>query len=81
MPNFSQFNNYFLLCSIYGKVKDLVKTPSVEAASLEETRDADKLDDILEENELKPSIKKKKIGFRERKIMEYENRIRHYSTP
>lgn len=68
-------------CSIYGKVKDLVKTPSVEAASLEETRDADKLDDVSEDNELKPSSKKQKIGFRERKIMEYENRIRHYSTP
>ena len=26
-------------------------------------------------------VEKKKVGFRERKIIEYENRIRHFSTP
>lgn len=27
------------------------------------------------------AVKKKRIGFRERKIIEYENRVRQYSTP
>lgn len=57
--------------------------PRVDAASLDETnQDVKPVEDVEEENEseMKPS-KKKKVGFRERKIIEYENRIRHYSTP
>ncbi|XP_076226712.1 mitochondrial calcium uptake 1 isoform X2 [Nomia melanderi] len=35
----------------------------------------------LEEDDQKQKKKKQKIGFRERRIIEYENRMRHYSTP
>ncbi|XP_076655267.1 mitochondrial calcium uptake 1 isoform X2 [Halictus rubicundus] len=33
------------------------------------------------EDDQKKKKKKTKIGFRDRKIIEYENRVRHYSTP
>ncbi|KAK0407806.1 hypothetical protein QR680_003604 [Steinernema hermaphroditum] len=35
----------------------------------------------IEEEDAAPKKKKKKMGFRERRIVEYENRIRSYSTP
>ena len=59
-----------------------MKPSSVEAASLSESQDGkpETETDSDSETALKPS-KKAKIGFRERKIIEYENRIRHYSTP
>ena len=33
------------------------------------------------EDQEKDGQKKEKVGFRERKIIDYENRIRNYSTP
>ncbi|XP_012214702.1 calcium uptake protein 1 homolog, mitochondrial isoform X2 [Linepithema humile] len=57
-------------------------TPKVDAASIlmEENQDSGNIENI--ENELEKKKKKKqKIGFRDRKIIEYENRIRAYSTP
>ncbi|XP_046643012.1 calcium uptake protein 1 homolog, mitochondrial-like isoform X1 [Daphnia pulicaria] len=68
---------------LFKSVKKYVKGPSVEAASLNETNQDAGHSEIEEQNgnDLKLSNKKSKIGFRERKIIEYENRIRHYSTP
>ncbi|KAJ1528723.1 hypothetical protein ONE63_007116 [Megalurothrips usitatus] len=70
-----------------GKVKDAFKNfpPSVSAATI----DTDKhskvsvVEPASEETEVDDSKKKKKkaIGFRERRIIEYENRIRQFSTP
>lgn len=40
-----------------------------------------KTEDSLDDDGSKKKRKKEKIGFRDRKIIEYENRIRHYSTP
>lgn len=37
--------------------------------------------EILEDMEQTKGKKDKKIGFRERRIIEYENRIRTYSSP
>ena len=49
--------------------------------SIEETSvDDESTTDIIEEKEEKTKKKKKK-GFGERKVMEYENRIREFSTP
>jgi len=36
---------------------------------------------VEEQEEVERKRKKKKVGFRDRKIIEYENRIRDYSTP
>jgi len=43
----------------------------------------EELEENTEHDEEKPHKKHRraKVGFRERKIIEYENRIRHYSTP
>ncbi|XP_065164581.1 calcium uptake protein 1 homolog, mitochondrial isoform X2 [Atheta coriaria] len=46
-----------------------------------ETEDEESDSDDEEESDKPAKKKKEKIGFRERKIIEYENRIRHYSTP
>ncbi|XP_050457944.1 calcium uptake protein 1 homolog, mitochondrial-like isoform X2 [Cataglyphis hispanica] len=56
--------------------------PKVEAASMlvEETQDNENMEHTEQELQKKKN-KKEKIGFRDRKIIEYENRIRHYSTP
>ncbi|XP_044752296.1 calcium uptake protein 1 homolog, mitochondrial isoform X2 [Coccinella septempunctata] len=42
---------------------------------------SDNSSDIDEEDDSKKKKPKKKIGFRDRKIIEYENRMRAYSTP
>lgn len=69
---------------LWDKAKNSFKAPKVDAASLHDNinNDDSKENGIEHQNEheLKHSIKKN-IGFRERKIIEYENRIRHYSTP
>lgn len=49
--------------------------PNVKAASIEGN-----VEEAIEEKNA-PSQPRAKVGFRERKIIEYENRIRHYSTP
>ncbi|XP_072745594.1 calcium uptake protein 1 homolog, mitochondrial isoform X2 [Anoplolepis gracilipes] len=56
--------------------------PKVKAASMlvEQTQDNESMENI-EQDLQKKKKKKQKIGFRDRKIIEYENRIRHYSTP
>lgn len=78
------FTYVLICCRLYHKAKDIFK---VKAASLsDEKNDEDnpsgEIIDNEDENEPQQQvIKKKKVGFRERKIIEYENRIRHYSTP
>ncbi|XP_063700396.1 calcium uptake protein 1 homolog, mitochondrial isoform X2 [Culicoides brevitarsis] len=37
--------------------------------------------DVDEEGQTKKKSKKEKVGFRDRKIIEYENRLRNYATP
>ncbi|KAL0112481.1 hypothetical protein PUN28_012063 [Cardiocondyla obscurior] len=56
--------------------------PKVDAASIpvEDTHTTENVE-IIEQDLQKKKKKKQKIGFRDRKIIEYENRIRHYSTP
>ncbi|XP_068903506.1 calcium uptake protein 1 homolog, mitochondrial isoform X1 [Tenebrio molitor] len=56
--------------------------PSVKAES-EKIGENPDVDEAAEgsEDEKKKKHRKEKIGFRDRKIIEYENRIRHYSTP
>ncbi|XP_045103652.1 calcium uptake protein 1 homolog, mitochondrial-like isoform X7 [Portunus trituberculatus] len=67
---------------------------SVEAASVAETDQEHDLEDEEEKIDIDSSEesesddaaveerkKKKRVGFRDRKIIEYENRIRQYSTP
>ena len=46
--------------------------------SLKAEEDIQELESDFEENFRKPE---KKVGFKDRKIIEYENRIRSYSTP
>ncbi|CAL1689433.1 unnamed protein product [Lasius platythorax] len=58
--------------------------PKVDAASMlvEETpRDNENMEQMEQDLQKKKKSKKQKIGFRDRKIIEYENRIRAYSTP
>ncbi|XP_033111315.1 calcium uptake protein 1, mitochondrial-like isoform X2 [Anneissia japonica] len=62
--------------SLHASVDTTVKT-SDEAKTDEELSETE---DESEEGEVKEKGKKR-TGFRDRKIIEYENRIRHYSTP
>ncbi|XP_077270279.1 mitochondrial calcium uptake 1 isoform X2 [Temnothorax americanus] len=57
--------------------------PKVDAASIvaEETRNDESTANIEQDLQKKKKNRKQKIGFRDRKIIEYENRIRAYSTP
>ncbi|KAL7305825.1 hypothetical protein TKK_0002070 [Trichogramma kaykai] len=61
--------------------------PSVEAAAKiqhgenEEDEDVSDVDEHVSEHDEHKKKKGKKVGFRDRKIIEYENRMRAYSTP
>lgn len=57
------------------------KTAKIKEALESETDYEDVSDDELLEEVGKKKKKKENIGFRDRKIIEYENRIRHFSTP
>lgn len=77
------------------KVKDRFKVEAASAVGSEDNRrDKDRLenskeereDGVAEDNDQQDEdddggSRKKKVGFRDRKIIEYENRIRQYSTP
>jgi len=52
----------------------------VDAETVCETEVHNEITKTLEEP-LEEKTSKKKVGFRERKIIEYENRIRQFSTP
>ncbi|XP_017784510.1 PREDICTED: calcium uptake protein 1 homolog, mitochondrial isoform X2 [Nicrophorus vespilloides] len=75
---------FFGLCWNPDWIKKLF--PPVKAESPATPEQIDDLEDgvegeIKEEEKPHKKHKKPKIGFRDRKIIEYENRIRHYSTP
>jgi len=53
-------------------------TNSESGADILSSTDAE-VPSVLEENDQQPS--KKRVGFKERRFIEYENRIRAYSTP
>ncbi|KYN02730.1 hypothetical protein ALC62_06530 [Cyphomyrmex costatus] len=58
--------------------------PKVDAASIldsEKTQNNENVENIEQDVQKKKKNRKQKIGFRDRKIIEYENRIRAYSTP
>ncbi|KAK3596375.1 hypothetical protein CHS0354_036925 [Potamilus streckersoni] len=61
---------------ITGRYKDM------EAAAPEvESNTGKKISDSEEESEGEEKKKKKRVGFRDKKVIEYENRIRAFSTP
>uniref|UniRef100_A0A0A9YGL3 EF-hand domain-containing protein n=2 Tax=Lygus hesperus TaxID=30085 RepID=A0A0A9YGL3_LYGHE len=63
-------------------VKDLKKSlPSVRAAEVLDSGANGKVEKGEEEETGKKKKKKEKVGFRDRKVTEYENRMRLYSTP
>lgn len=65
----------------WDQVHDLIFPPvKAEAVSQEGDKDLGSKDSE-EDGSGKKKKKKEKVGFRDRKIIEYENRIRHYSTP
>ncbi|XP_049839208.1 calcium uptake protein 1 homolog, mitochondrial isoform X4 [Schistocerca gregaria] len=84
--------SFFLTLVDYKKLKKMV-FPEVKAESIlsedkksnnalsekqdSETEESEEEDD----DEAKKKKKKAKVGFRDRKIIEYENRIRNFSTP
>nr|CAD7425743.1 unnamed protein product [Timema monikensis] len=90
---FTKFWYSFLIFGFIGTALDWKKFhdylfPPVDAASqlTENVTNSEvylKQEEIVENEEEKktPKRKKEKIGFRERKIIEYENRIRSFSTP
>ncbi|XP_973328.1 calcium uptake protein 1 homolog, mitochondrial isoform X1 [Tribolium castaneum] len=55
--------------------------PPVKAQSETIGESSDVEQSESEDESKKKKHRKEKIGFRDRKIIEYENRIRHYSTP
>lgn len=59
--------------------RDDMQDETVTGSSDEETDTDESEGEVEADTADKP--KKKKVGFRDRKIIEYENRIRHYSTP
>ncbi|XP_062547929.1 calcium uptake protein 1 homolog, mitochondrial isoform X2 [Armigeres subalbatus] len=79
-------------CIDWKKLAKIVGFPKVDADAgvnaemsdpkseqLESSGDESEGDDEDEQGKKKP--RKEKIGFRDRKIIEYENRVRQYSTP
>ncbi|XP_069105629.1 calcium uptake protein 1, mitochondrial-like isoform X1 [Argopecten irradians] len=63
-----------LKTTVYASTGEVEKQESGEVVETKE-------EDEEEEGEKTEKKKKKKIGFRDRRIIEYENRIRAYSTP
>ncbi|XP_050307057.1 calcium uptake protein 1 homolog, mitochondrial-like isoform X2 [Anthonomus grandis grandis] len=66
-----EYNRFAKLFIVNAKSEQIKETDVVE----------ENHEDGAEEDGKKKKHKKEKIGFRDRKIIEYENRIRHYSTP
>ncbi|XP_043524848.1 calcium uptake protein 1 homolog, mitochondrial isoform X3 [Frieseomelitta varia] len=61
--------------------KYLSTVSAAEMITKEESNDENKNDQLIDEEDKKKKKKKERIGFRDRKIIEYENRLRAYSTP
>lgn len=69
-----------LLCDVKTFFQKLKSFMGVDAETVCETEVHNEITKTLEEP-LEEKTSKKKVGFRERKIIEYENRIRQFSTP
>ncbi|XP_075153963.1 mitochondrial calcium uptake 1 isoform X2 [Haematobia irritans] len=63
------------------KAKESKPASESESDSESEGESSEGRDDALEEKSKSTRGAKEKVGFRERKIIEYENRIRQFSTP
>ncbi|XP_051168199.1 calcium uptake protein 1 homolog, mitochondrial isoform X2 [Leptopilina boulardi] len=76
--------HYFWM-NLYDKTKEKIAGlfPRAEAAELLNENQEENDTDVehVEHEEHKKKKKKHKVGFRDRKIIEYENRMRAYSTP
>lgn len=77
-------------CVDWQKLRNAVGWPKVDADAginvekNEPTNDVgseEESDEDTDEDGQKKKPRKEKIGFRDRKIIEYENRMRHFSTP
>ncbi|KAL1377975.1 hypothetical protein pipiens_004091, partial [Culex pipiens pipiens] len=77
-------------CVDWQKLRNAVGWPKVDAdagINVEKNEPASEVgseedsDDDTDEDGQKKKPRKEKIGFRDRKIIEYENRMRHFSTP
>ncbi|XP_050543005.1 calcium uptake protein 1 homolog, mitochondrial [Daktulosphaira vitifoliae] len=85
------FKRYYLLFFIcfgtyhfinWEKIYEVIFPPVDADSNVESSENQLDDEDILDESvDKKKKNSKEKIGFRDRKIIEYENRIRHFSTP
>lgn len=69
-----------LFTPAYPQLMKWLKVDAAAAAAVE-SNDAEDRDKSVSEETGEEKKKKKRVGFRDRKIIEYENRIRDYSTP
>ncbi|XP_064458330.1 calcium uptake protein 1 homolog, mitochondrial-like isoform X2 [Ornithodoros turicata] len=67
--------------TIWNRVKDIFKVSAESSVSDASSADPHESDTEESKGKGKGKKKKDKPGFRDRKIIEYENRIRAYSTP
>ena len=74
-------NNTYLKLGLLGGLGLVVTAKCKEEAIEESSENIESEDNEVEEVQEKQRKKKKKKGFGERKVMEYENRIREFSTP
>uniref|UniRef100_T1PDL6 EF hand protein n=1 Tax=Musca domestica TaxID=7370 RepID=T1PDL6_MUSDO len=63
------------------KAKDTKTVTESDSDSDSDAESENGKDDTIEEKSKSARSTKEKVGFRERKIIEYENRIRQFSTP
>ncbi|KAK7603492.1 hypothetical protein V9T40_003491 [Parthenolecanium corni] len=63
------------------KRREALRNAEEDAAATGQTTDTANQSVKSDEEEASDKPKKEKLGFRDRKIIEYENRIRHFSTP
>ncbi|CAG0887489.1 unnamed protein product [Cyprideis torosa] len=75
------------LLKVPSRIKNYLSPPRVDALSVSDTdesslsQSSEEDSDVAEHEQQRDVAKKEKVGFRNRKIIEYENRIRQYSTP
>ncbi|XP_029174818.1 calcium uptake protein 1 homolog, mitochondrial-like isoform X2 [Nylanderia fulva] len=66
---------------LFGMIPPKVDAASIQLVEETQANETDRSVEQTEQEQKKKKSKKQKIGFRDRKIIEYENRIRSYSTP
>ncbi|KAI4503461.1 hypothetical protein M0802_001683 [Mischocyttarus mexicanus] len=75
---------YYLAKQDYMDGSEALNFPRVDAAELLHENDKEEdtnVENVEQDDQKKKKGKKEKTGFRDRKIIEYENRMRTYSTP